>query len=550
VLQAWGGVNIVYRSAIENAQAYKNNHYELQAALDDGIGFFEHTSVFSVMVDGAGSVSGLRCLQPIECTSFVMRLHRLEKRQHQYIASVDVVPSTLMAGWILTVFQDCDCDVAIGYLRVVSITDTILVMEPGVSEEPSCLSQDKVYYLSRPQQPINLPAKHVIVATGSMPNTAYEYEHRGHFKRQGGFYALYDLSADGITLQDSHAHPHGGFFTSYHYGNRRVSVVGDLHPRFHGSVVKALASSQQAVHDVMRHLDALPWDSGGAFEFQPVDMHVVIRGSDYLGQGWHKLVLYAPWLCVQSKPGHLFRFQVPGSEYGNQSMSLQPQAIDPVMQTLTFIFQLSSPLLQQLAAMAVGDRVACMGPTGVCLPRKNLPPSVLLLADDLHLPSAWLYHQYFQSQGVEVNLFVKKTDKSQALKNALGIDFQWLLETDGLLQMSPAVVYLHGDFNFVRSHHSALNACARQQSRQLPRLFGLVGGSMHCMLKGICAQCLQWQVDPVTQERTKAVYTCSWQDQPLEIIDWPHAESRHAPCLALERLNTHWHRSCDENPIF
>ncbi|MCD8499719.1 MAG: hypothetical protein LRY43_01025 [Gammaproteobacteria bacterium] len=53
-----------------------------------------------------------------------------------------------------------------------------------------------------------------------------------------------------------------------------------------------------------------------------------------------------------------------------------------------------------------------------------------------------------------------------------------------------------------------------------------VHGQMQCMLKGVCAQCLQWQVDPDTGERTKAVFACSWQDQPIEMIDIDHLAVR------------------------
>ncbi len=53
-----------------------------------------------------------------------------------------------------------------------------------------------------------------------------------------------------------------------------------------------------------------------------------------------------------------------------------------------------------------------------------------------------------------------------------------------------------------------------------------VYGSMQCMLKGVCAQCLQWQIDPETGQRTKAVFACSWQDQPLELVDIHHLDER------------------------
>ena len=68
-----------------------------------------------------------------------------------------------------------------------------------------------------------------------------------------------------------------------------------------------------------------------------------------------------------------------------------------------------------------------------------------------------------------------------------------------------------------------------------------VYGPMQCMLKGVCAQCLQWQIDPATGKRTKAVYACSWQHQPLEIIDTFNLDERLAQNHMQERLTRMWY---------
>ncbi len=67
-----------------------------------------------------------------------------------------------------------------------------------------------------------------------------------------------------------------------------------------------------------------------------------------------------------------------------------------------------------------------------------------------------------------------------------------------------------------------------------------VYGPMQCMMKGVCAQCLQWQVDPKTGERTKAVYSCSWQDQPMEAVDWDNLDDRLAQNHTQEILSSLW----------
>jgi hypothetical protein len=65
-------------------------------------------------------------------------------------------------------------------------------------------------------------------------------------------------------------------------------------------------------------------------------------------------------------------------------------------------------------------------------------------------------------------------------------------------------------------------------------------GPMQCMLKGVCAQCLQWQINPLTGQRTKAVYACSWQDQPLDIVDLDNLGERLAQNSTQEILSRLW----------
>jgi hypothetical protein len=48
---------------------------------------------------------------------------------------------------------------------------------------------------------------------------------------------------------------------------------------------------------------------------------------------------------------------------------------------------------------------------------------------------------------------------------------------------------------------------------------GSINSPMQCMMKEICAQCLQPQVDPATG-KTRYVFSCFNQDQPLDEVDF------------------------------
>jgi len=69
---------------------------------------------------------------------------------------------------------------------------------------------------------------------------------------------------------------------------------------------------------------------------------------------------------------------------------------------------------------------------------------------------------------------------------------------------------------------------------------GSVYSRMQCMLKGVCAQCLQWQINPETGKRKKAVFACSWQDQPLALIDTSNIKERAKQNQLTEHLHNLW----------
>jgi hypothetical protein len=90
----------------------------------------------------------------------------------------------------------------------------------------------------------------------------------------------------------------------------------------------------------------------------------------------------------------------------------------------------------------------------------------------------------------------------------------------------------------------ALQKAFKQELKSLfsknPKVIGTVGSPMQCMLKGVCAQCLQWQIDPETGERTQTVFTCAMQDQALEKIDLENLSARQKQNKLTEYLTAQW----------
>ena len=73
-----------------------------------------------------------------------------------------------------------------------------------------------------------------------------------------------------------------------------------------------------------------------------------------------------------------------------------------------------------------------------------------------------------------------------------------------------------------------------------PKVTASVYSSMQCMLKGVCSQCLQWQIDPETGQRTKAVFACSWHDEPIDLVDIDALNERLSQNRLQEILSNRW----------
>ena len=72
---------------------------------------------------------------------------------------------------------------------------------------------------------------------------------------------------------------------------------------------------------------------------------------------------------------------------------------------------------------------------------------------------------------------------------------------------------------------------------------GSINSPMQCMMKEICAQCLQKHVDPVTGKE-EYVFSCFNQDQLLDNVSFPHLNERLKQNAVQEKLTVQWIDRC------
>ncbi|MDQ2979449.1 MAG: pyridine nucleotide-disulfide oxidoreductase, partial [Acidobacteriota bacterium] len=69
---------------------------------------------------------------------------------------------------------------------------------------------------------------------------------------------------------------------------------------------------------------------------------------------------------------------------------------------------------------------------------------------------------------------------------------------------------------------------------------GSINSPMQCMMKEVCAQCLQRHVDPLTGREKEIVFSCMNQDQLLDEMDWDNLAARLRQNTVSEKLTNLW----------
>ncbi|MGH6959738.1 MAG: pyridine nucleotide-disulfide oxidoreductase, partial [Dongiaceae bacterium] len=105
---------------------------------------------------------------------------------------------------------------------------------------------------------VTLPARAVLVAAGTKPNTVLGREHPTQFTLDGLYFQAVDENGQPVTPEPIAKPKAVRVLHSLRPDGRSISFFGDLHPSFAGNVVKAMASAKQGWQTVAHALDRLP----------------------------------------------------------------------------------------------------------------------------------------------------------------------------------------------------------------------------------------------------------------------------------------------------
>ena len=502
VLQAWGGSTIAYRRRLIDSPSYTLNHEEVAKALEEGIVFSESLTPERIDVD-----------------------------QYGHAASVKFTNGT------------------------------------------------------------ELKAKSVLIAAGTQPNTVLAREEGVSLELDGKYFLATDEAGAPVKPERHTSKPSSPEVLLHRYDDGRfMSFFGDLHPSYFGNVVKAMGSAKQGYPVVSRVLQGRAASSPLAdAEFLSRlnrELRAVVHEVRRLTATIVEVVLRAPVAARRFQPGQFYRMQnyetlalhVPGTTLAMEGLALTGAWVDRERGLISVIALEMGGSADLLAYLRPGEPVILMGPTGtpteipgdetVVLAGGGLGNAVLFsigralraagskvlyFAGYKHLGDRYRVEDIeaaadtvvwcsdeapgFGARRAQDRSFVGNIVQAMQAYAAgkLGEQPVPFASTDRIIaigsdrMMAAVALARHGVLKpFLKDTHVAI---------------GSINSPMQCMMKEICAQCLQPHVDPKTGEKSY-VFSCFNQDQPLDQVDFPALAQRLAQNGVQEKLTALWIERC------
>src|SRR6185437_5178078 len=238
---------------------------------------------------------------------------------------------------------------------------------------------------------VSLPARTILIAAGTQPNTVLAREDAGSFALDGKYFRLLDESGTPIKPERGHVKPaHPAVLTDIRADGRATSFFGDLHPSYHGNVVKAMASAKAGYPIVSRVLaqvtPAFAGDDAAFFASVADELTASVAYVNRLTPTIVEVVVKAKAAARRFAPGQFYRLQNYESRaprHGDSRLAMEGLALTGawvdrergLVSTIVLEMGGSSDLCARLAP---GDPVVLMGPTGT--PTEIEPGETVLLA--------------------------------------------------------------------------------------------------------------------------------------------------------------------------
>ena len=166
--------------------------------------------------------------------------------------------------------------------------------------------------MSATGEPVRLPAKSILVAAGTQPNTVLGREDPDNVFLDGKWFQAVDEDGQPVKPERVAKPKASRVLTSIRPDGRGVSFFGDLHPSYAGNVVKAMASAKQGYPVVTRLLSRRAPEApepGALVARLNSELRAVVKDVIRLTPNIVEVVVQAPMAARAFEPGMFYRLQ-------------------------------------------------------------------------------------------------------------------------------------------------------------------------------------------------------------------------------------------------
>ncbi|MDQ5847589.1 MAG: FAD-dependent oxidoreductase, partial [Pseudomonadota bacterium] len=227
------------------------------------------------------------------------------------------------------------------------------------------------------EREVELPAKSVLIAAGTQPNTVLAREEGVSLALDGKYFQACDESGAPVKPEPHAAKPRRPEVLLHRRADGRfMSFFGDLHPSYFGNVVKAMGSAKQGFPVVTTVLSkrnpSSSLDDAAFLARLNRDLRAVVHEVRRLTPTIVEVVLRAPVAARRFRPGQFYRMQnfetlamrVAGTTLAMEGLALTGASVDREKGLISVIALEMGGSADLLAYLRPGEPVVLMGPTG------------------------------------------------------------------------------------------------------------------------------------------------------------------------------------------
>ncbi len=528
LIESWGGVTLFYRKELSDSPAYRQNHEEVQKALEEGIRYAP-------------------CMNPVEAIA----------DENDHLRAVVFERQVSEDGrWRA---QGAPVEVPLRSLMVAAGTSPNIIYE---TEHQGTFALDgKFFRRFEPRWNGKRPTLEA-VDDGTIPKLASPAPFTS-YERDGKYISFFG---------DNHP---------VYAGNvvKAMASAKDGYPyivRLFEKELDSLAPDDQAERDAALESLKCALDD---------ELVATVQAVHRLTPAIVEVVARAPMAARKFHPGQFYRIQnleseapvVEDTSLAAEGLALTGAWVDRDQGLISLITLEMGTSSKLCALWEPGDKIVVMGPTGT---PTEIPDDETVLLAGGGLGNAVLFsigkamreagNRVIYFAGYKTNEGVFKVEEIEAASDIV----VWAVDPLPGAQAIPTT--RPQDKSFVGNIVEAMLAYAKGELGDVPialgdvdriiaigsdgmmaavkaarygvlapylkekhTAIGSINSSMQCMMKGVCAQCLCRHVDPKTGEES-FVYSCNNQDQFLDEVDFSNLHQRLRQNSVQEKLSDLW----------